>query len=80
MPNTFNFNNITKGQQLIIFFNNNKTLIFKTENASQGTRFVVFGETLEGEKVLIPAFTGAELDTKYRNVNDSRSRLNNCTK
>ncbi len=33
MPNTFNFNNITKGQQLKIFFNNNKTLIFKTENA-----------------------------------------------
>lgn len=35
---------------------------------------------MEGEKVLIPAFTGAELDTKYRNVNDSRSRLNNYTK
>ncbi|WP_425381371.1 hypothetical protein [Spiroplasma endosymbiont of Polydrusus pterygomalis] len=82
MTNTFNFNNIVKGQQLKLFFDNKKTLIFKTENSSQGTRFVVFGETLAGEKVLIPAFTAEELDIKYDprvNYQASQQRTNNCT-
>ncbi len=82
MANTFNFNNIVKGQQLKLFLDDNKTLIFKTENNSQGTRFAVFGETLAGEKVLIPAFTEKELDIKYDprvNYQASQQRTNNCT-
>lgn len=79
---TFNFNNIVKGQQLKLFLDDNKTLIFKTENNSQGTRFAVFGETLAGEKVLIPAFTEKELDIKYDprvNYQAAQQRTNNCT-
>lgn len=78
MPKIFRFNNIVKGQQLIIFFIDDKTLVFKRESISQGTRVVVFGETLEGEKVLIPAFTTAELDDKYSYVDDKSQRTNNC--
>lgn len=76
MANELSFNRIIKGQQLKIFFDDNKTIVFKTENSSQGTRFVVFGDTVEGEKVLIPAFTTEELDTKYSN--DKSQRTNNC--
>lgn len=82
MANTFNFNKIVKGQQLKLFFDNNEKLIFKKENSSQGTRFVVFGDTLVGEKILIPAFTTAEeLDIKYDpRVNyQAQQRTNNCT-